>query len=146
MGLSEAYAVDMKNFVGNYLIMFFLGALLGQVLSRSGAARMVAVTLAKKFGSKNALLITVVTASASGAIGIIISTQGEYLLSLGISAEAIHRVLATASTLLPNLPHSGVVIALLSLAGLSHKEAYKHVFLAPLLVGVFGLVTTMLLS
>lgn len=97
-------------------------------------------------GSILTVVYSVITASASGAIGIIISTQGKYLLSLGISAEAIHRVLATASTLLPNLPHSGVVIALLSLAGLSHKEAYKHVFLAPLLVGVFGLVTTMLLS
>lgn len=90
MGLSEAYAVDMKNFVGNYLIMFFLGALLGQVLSRSGAARMVGVTLAKKFGSKNALLITVVTSSilAYGGVSVFVIVFAIYPIALFLFQEA----------------------------------------------------------
>lgn len=92
------------------------------------------------------VVYSVITASASGAIGIIMSTQGTYLQTLGLPKDTIHRVLATATTLLPNVPHSGVVIALLTLSSLSHKEAFKHVFWGPFVVGVFGLATTMILS
>ncbi|MFH5835639.1 GntP family permease [Proteiniclasticum sp. C24MP] len=89
-GLSDAYATDMKNFVGNYLIMFFLGALLGQILSRSGAARMVGVTLAKKFGAKNALLITVLTSSilAYGGVSVFVIVFAIYPIALYLFQEA----------------------------------------------------------
>ncbi|GAB6109453.1 GntP family permease [Fusibacter bizertensis] len=89
-GLSVSYATDMKNFVGNYLIMFFLGALLGQILSRSGAARMVGVTLAKKFGAKNALLITVLTSSilAYGGVSVFVIVFAIYPIALFLFQEA----------------------------------------------------------
>jgi H+/gluconate symporter-like permease len=97
-----------------------------------------------------AALITVffslVTASASGAMGIIMQSQGEFLLIQEIPAHIIHRILAISTTILPNAPHSGVVIALLSLARLSHKESYKHVFLAPAICGTLALATGFLMS
>ncbi|PKM69351.1 MAG: citrate transporter [Firmicutes bacterium HGW-Firmicutes-19] len=89
-GLSVNYATDMKNFVGNYLIMFFLGALLGQILSRSGAARMVGVTLARKFGAKNALLITVLTSTilAYGGVSVFVIVFAIFPIALFLFQQA----------------------------------------------------------
>lgn len=53
--LSQNYAVSMQRFVGNYLIMFFLGTVVGEILSKSGAARQIATQLALIFGSKRSL-------------------------------------------------------------------------------------------
>lgn len=97
-------------------------------------------------GSIVTIIFSVITASASGAIGIVMASQGQYLLGIGLDSEVIHRVLATASILLPNMPHSGVVIALLTLSELSHKEAFKHVFWGPSVVGLTGLIITLLMA
>lgn len=89
-GLSVNYATDMRNFVGNYLIMFFLGALLGQILSRSGGARMVGMTLARKFGAKNAILITVVTATilSYGGVSVFVIVFAIYPITLYLFQQA----------------------------------------------------------
>jgi H+/gluconate symporter-like permease len=92
------------------------------------------------------IIFSVITGSGSGAIGIMVPAHGSFLLSTGISAEIIHRILSISSTIMPNTPHSGVVIALLSLSNLSHKESFKHVFLAPTLTGILALITAFLLS
>lgn len=89
-GLSVNYATAMKNFVGNYLIMFFLGALLGQILSRSGAARKVGVTLARTFGAKNAILITVLTSTilAYGGVSVFVIVFAIYPIALFLFQQA----------------------------------------------------------
>ncbi|MFH5835640.1 GntP family permease [Proteiniclasticum sp. C24MP] len=97
-------------------------------------------------GSIVTVVFSIITASASGAIGIIMATQGTYFIDLGLNADTVHRVLSTASTLAPNMPHSGVVIALLTLSNLSHKEAFKHLLIAPFLVGAAGLLVSLLLA
>ncbi len=92
------------------------------------------------------IVFSVITGSGSGAIGIMAPAYGGFLLSTGISADVIHRVLAISSTIMPNTPHSGVVIALLSLSNLSHKEAFKHVFLAPAVTGTLALIAVLIMS
>ncbi|PKM86276.1 MAG: hypothetical protein CVU85_08355 [Firmicutes bacterium HGW-Firmicutes-10] len=92
------------------------------------------------------VLFSIITGSGSGAIGIMVSAHGSFLLSTGISAEVIHRILAISSTIMPNTPHSGVVIALLSLSSLTHKESFKHVFFAPAVTGTIALAVSLILS
>lgn len=99
-----------------------------QLLQRSPVKLMMA--------SLMVMIFTLITGSSSGAIAIIIKTQGELLLELGLNPEVVHRVLAIASTIFPNTPHSGVVLALLSLMRLPPRGTMLHVFLAPTVVGI----------
>lgn len=92
------------------------------------------------------IVFSLITGSASGAIAIIVPTYGNFLQTSGITVDVIHRVLALSSTIMPNTPHSGVVLALLTLSKLSHKEAFKHVFLAPAVSGFASLVVALLIA
>ncbi|RUO24483.1 citrate transporter [Aliidiomarina minuta] len=89
----------------------------------------------------SANLISGVTASASGGLQIFMSSLAPAYLEAGVSAEVLHRVSNLAAGGLDALPHSGAVIALLTLMGLTHKEAYKDIFVVSVLVPlVAGLV------
>lgn len=101
--LSGDYAVSMKNFVGNYLIMFFLGSLLGEVLSLSGAARSIAYKLADVFGSKRSILIVVLASAilSYGGVSVFVIVFSVYPLTLFLFSEAdIPKKLIPATILL----------------------------------------------
>lgn len=66
-----------------------------------------------------------ITGSASGGLTIFMKTMGPAFLQTGVDPEALHRVASIASGGLDSLPHSGAVITLLMVMGLTHKEAYK---------------------
>ena len=59
VGSEGSYLVGMKNFVGSWLIIFALGALLGGLYDRSGATWRISSTLINKAGAKWTLLIYV---------------------------------------------------------------------------------------
>ncbi len=88
--LQDGYLVDFKNFAGNYLIIFLLGAILGQIISKSGAATKIAVTLVEKFGDKNAVLMTMIIASvlAYGGISVFVIVFAIYPISLNLYERA----------------------------------------------------------
>lgn len=65
--------------------------------------------------------------SGSGALGIAMPILAEYYLPLGVSAEALHRVATLACLGLDSLPHNGLVVTVLVLTGLTHKQAYLPV-------------------
>src|SRR3546814_15613575 len=46
----------------------------------------------------------------------------------GIPLEVFHRVAAMASGGMDTLPHTGAVITLLAVTGLTHRQPYKDVF------------------
>jgi H+/gluconate symporter-like permease len=48
--------------------------------------------------------------------------------SANIPLEVFHRVAAMASGGTDTLPHNGAVITLLTVTGLTHRQAYKDVF------------------
>lgn len=70
-------------------------------------------------------VIAGITGSASGGLTIFMKTMGPEFLKMGINPEALHRVASIASGGLDSLPHSGAVVTLLMVMGLTHKEAYK---------------------
>lgn len=72
-----------------------------------------------------------ITGSSSGGMSIALATLGADYLAManaaGISPELLHRIAALAAGCLDTLPHSGAVITLLSICGMTHKQSYGHV-------------------
>jgi H+/gluconate symporter-like permease len=84
-----------------------------------------------------------ITGSASGGMSIALAAMSETFISsaqaAGIPLEVLHRVAAMASGGMDTLPHNGAVITLLTVTGLTHRQAYKDIFAITLMktVAVF---------
>lgn len=62
-------------------------------------------------------MLTGITGSASGGLGIVLETlMGKYMV-MGIDPEFVHRVAAAAAGTVDAMPHNGVVITTLAVAG-----------------------------
>ena len=95
-------------------------------------------------------LLAGMTGSASGGMSIALSTLGETYLEMGqaagIAPELLHRVTAVATGGLDALPHNGAVITLLTICGLTHREAYKDIAVVAVLVPIIALVVLLVLG
>ncbi len=95
-------------------------------------------------------LLAGMTGSASGGMSIALSTLGETYLEMGqaagISPELLHRVTAVATGGLDALPHNGAVITLLTICGLTHKQAYKDIAVVAVLIPLLALVVLVTLG
>jgi H+/gluconate symporter-like permease len=95
-------------------------------------------------------LLAGITGSASGGMSIALSTLGATYLSMataaGISPELLHRVTAVATGGLDALPHNGAVITLLTLCGLTHREAYRDIAVVAVAIPVIALVALVALG
>ena len=80
-----------------------------------------------------------IAGSASGGLGIALPFVKEYVLPLGVNAEALHRVISVACGGLDSLPHNGFVITLLTVSGHTHKEAYVPIFVTTVLIPLISL-------
>ncbi|MCX7816414.1 MAG: hypothetical protein N2317_02730 [Syntrophales bacterium] len=69
-----------------------------------------------------------ITGSASGGLGIILETLIPKYLALNLSPELIHRIATMSAGCFDALPHNGVVITFLAVTGLTHVNAYRHIF------------------
>lgn len=83
-----------------------------------------------------------ITGSASGGLAISLQTFGTELATAaaqqGIDMEIMHRVLAMASTSFDSLPHNGAMLTVLLVCGLTHREAYKDIFVVSVIIPVIG--------
>lgn len=73
-------------------------------------------------------LMTAITGSASGGLGIVLETLMPKYQALGINPEFLHRIVTAAAGTFDAMPHNGVVITTLAVAGLTHAQAYKHIW------------------
>jgi H+/gluconate symporter-like permease len=92
-----------------------------------------------------------ITGSASGGMSIALAAMSDTFIAAAEAAkiplEVLHRVAAMASGGMDTLPHNGAVITLLAVTGLTHKQAYKDIFVITLIkttavfvvIGVFYL-------
>ena len=71
-----------------------------------------------------------ITGSASGGLGIAMEAFAQTYLDMGVNPDAMHRISAIASSVLTGLPHSGAVLSLFALAGLTHKNSFKYAFIS----------------
>lgn len=86
-----------------------------------------------------AITVTVlagITGSASGGMSIALAAMSENFIAAANAAhiplEVFHRIAAMASGGMDTLPHNGAVITLLAVTGLTHRQAYKDVFVITL--------------
>jgi H+/gluconate symporter-like permease len=77
-----------------------------------------------------------ITGSASGGMSIALAAMSEEFIAAAKAAniplEVFHRIAAMASGGMDTLPHNGAVITLLAVTGLTHRQAYKDVFVITL--------------
>jgi H+/gluconate symporter-like permease len=77
-----------------------------------------------------------ITGSASGGMSIALAAMSDTFIAAAQAAniplEVFHRVAAMASGGMDTLPHNGAVITLLAVTGLTHRQAYKDVFVITL--------------
>ena len=80
-----------------------------------------------------------VSSIASGGLTIFMKTMGPEYINMGVNPEVLHRVSSIASGGLDSLPHSGAVITLLMVMGLTHKEGYKDLGVVTLVIPLMAL-------
>jgi H+/gluconate symporter-like permease len=77
-----------------------------------------------------------ITGSASGGMSIALAAMSDTFIAAAHAAniplDVLHRVAAMASGGMDTLPHNGAVITLLAVTGLTHRQAYKEVFVITL--------------
>jgi len=91
-----------------------------------------------------------ITGSSSGGLSIALSTLGEDYLQMavaaGIDPELMHRVAVMAAGGLDTLPHSGAVITLLAICGLTHKQSYLNVAMVTMVFPLCAVVSIIILG
>lgn len=87
-------------------------------------------------------IVAGIVGSSSGGLTIFMQTMGKNYLDMGVNPELLHRISALASGGLDSLPHSGAVITMLSVMGLTHKEAYKEWSVVTVIIPIFVTVVT----
>ncbi|MBN8730483.1 MAG: GntP family permease [Acidobacteria bacterium] len=80
-----------------------------------------------------------ISGSASGGLGIILETIAPKYLALGLSPDLVHRICVMSAGAFDALPHNGVVITTLAVAGLTHSNSYKHVWWGHVVATVIAL-------
>lgn len=79
-----------------------------------------------------------ITGSASGGLSIALTALGDSYLemarSAGIDPELMHRIASMASGGFDTLPHNGAVITLLTICGLTHRQAYLDIAMVSLAI------------
>lgn len=77
-------------------------------------------------------LLAGITGSSSGGMSIALAAMSEHFINAANAAhiplEVLHRVASMAAGGMDTLPHNGAVITLLAVTGLTHREAYKNIF------------------
>ncbi|WP_151778290.1 GntP family permease [Acinetobacter brisouii] len=73
-----------------------------------------------------------ITGSSSGGMSIALGAMADQFVAAanaaGIPLEVLHRVASMAAGGMDTLPHNGAIITLLTVTGLTHREAYKDIF------------------
>ncbi|MES1944021.1 citrate transporter [Salinisphaera sp. PC39] len=79
-----------------------------------------------------------ITGSASGGLSIALTALGDSYLemarSAGIDPGLMHRIASMASGGFDTLPHNGAVITLLTICGLTHRQAYLDIAMVSLVI------------
>lgn len=79
-------------------------------------------------------VVSGIVGSSSGGLQIFMQTLAPKYLEMGVEPEVLHRIANIAAGGLDSLPHCGAVIAMLMIMGLTHKQAYKDIFVVTVLI------------
>lgn len=78
-------------------------------------------------------VIAGIVGSTSGGVALAMATFGpdwaELAIANGVPLGNLHRIILFGASVLDTLPHSGFIITVLSVCGLTHKQSYKDLFI-----------------
>lgn len=89
-----------------------------------------------------AIAVTVISGacgSGSGGVALACSTLADKYLAMGVNPEILHRIASCACIVLDSLPWNGVMITTMQACDLTHKEAYKHLFMITVVLAFVNL-------
>jgi len=87
-----------------------------------------------------------ITGSASGGLTIFMKTMAPHYMKMGLAPDVLHRICAVASGGLDSLPHSGAVITILMVMGVTHKEGYKDLGVVTVVFPIMATLIIILLA
>ena len=79
-------------------------------------------------------VVSAITGSSSGGLRIMFSAFTESFLASGANLDMLHRLVSIAAGALDTLPHSPGIFLTLAVLGLTHKNAYKHIFVTTVVI------------
>lgn len=85
-----------------------------------------------------------ITGSSSGALGIVMQAFAKSYLQMGIDPEVLHRVSAIASSVFTVMPQAGALLTFYAVTGLTHKNSFKHPFIAMTGANLLALIAVLL--
>ncbi|MFU8765196.1 MAG: GntP family permease [Haliea sp.] len=88
-------------------------------------------------------MISAITGSASGGLQIFMSTMADSYLAMGIEPATLHRIATMAAGGFDSLPHCGAVVAMLTITGLTHRDAYLDVGVVTVVIPVVATLACM---
>lgn len=126
----------------------------GAVVSKSQAfASIVSWVLSLKMnpyaqGVFATMVVAGITGSSSGGLKIMLSAFSDSFIASGANLSLLHRLVSIAAGSLDTLPHSPGIFLTLAVLGLTHKDAYKHIFVTsvvmPTIITLVSLVILMM--
>ena len=81
-------------------------------------------------------IVSGITGAALSGMKIFANTMLPAYLHMDINPEAMHRILVIASGGLDTLPHCSTLAILFGVMGLTHKQAYKYVFVVSVIIPI----------
>lgn len=97
------------------------------------------------FGIATTLLCGL-NASGMGGLSTTLSALGDTFINMGVNPEILHRVGVIASTGLDSLPHSGGIVAVLAISGISYKDGYKHLFVTTVIITLIAMFVAIIMG
>lgn len=87
-------------------------------------------------------MMSAIVGSSTGGLQIFLSTMSDSYIAKGVEPEILHRIATMASGGFDSLPHCGAVVAVLAIAGLTHKEGYKDIGIVTVVIPVIATLST----
>lgn len=97
------------------------------------------------FGIATTLLCGL-NASGMGGLSTTLSVLAEPFMAMGVNPAIMHRIGVIASVGLDSLPHSGGIVAVLAISGVSYKEGYKYLFVVTVVITLLALALALVLG
>ena len=91
-------------------------------------------------------LVSGITGSTTGGLQIFMQTMAPSYLEGGMQPEVLHRLSTMAAGGFDSLPHCGAVVAMLTITGLTHKEAYRDVGIITVVIPVIAAVVACIVA
>lgn len=97
------------------------------------------------FGIATTLLCGL-NASGMGGLSTTLSVLAEPFMAMGVNPAIMHRIGVIASVGLDSLPHSGGIVAVLAISGVSYKEGYKYLFVVTVVITLLALALALVMG